>query len=262
MGNIIEKLYYLRETCGLLLPSWIYSLNGYKTLTLREYAEWLTIWIEHFHGLLYNQNLASQHTPLRQITLANGTEIYARYNIDDCIVAPPCPKQLDVMVDLAEFPITISSTKTIGSQSANFEHVDLSAIGQEQSCSFHTKYVAIKSLILPKHCRLDKYCVYGGTQGVTFSNGLKLGEYVYANSLWLSFTLSNECFVDCLDGFYGNMYLSKIPMSAETMVGLFNKLKDFKGTSTSYTFNIGSSNKAKLTDEQLAIAIDKGWNVT
>lgn len=62
--------------------------------------------------------------------------------------------------------------------------------------------------------------------------------------------------------FEGTIYLSKISMSAETMVDLFNNLKDLNGTNLSYTFNIGTTNKAKLTSEQLSIATKKGWDIT
>lgn len=97
-----------------------------------------------------------------------------------------------------------------------------------------------------------------------FGRGLILGRHcVYCSSIWLRSSLNSPSrVVKCMPEFEGTIYLSKISMSAETMVDLFNNLKDLNGTNLSYTFNIGTTNKAKLTSEQLSIATKKGWDIT
>ena len=49
------------------------------------------------------------------------------------------------------------------------------------------------------------------------------------------------------------------PLSVDTIVGLFNILAT---VTEAQTLTIGSSNLAKLTDEQIAIATNKGWTVS
>ena len=51
--------------------------------------------------------------------------------------------------------------------------------------------------------------------------------------------------------------------SVNSLVGLFNALYDFasEGNTGTHTCDIGSTNLAKLTDEQIAIATNKGWTV-
>ena len=49
-------------------------------------------------------------------------------------------------------------------------------------------------------------------------------------------------------------------LTAETMVNMFESLKDNTGT-TAKTLTLGATNLAKLTDEQIQIATNKNWNV-
>ena len=49
-------------------------------------------------------------------------------------------------------------------------------------------------------------------------------------------------------------------ITVDSMVAMFNSLKDLAGT-TAKTLTLGSTNLAKLTDEQKAIAINKNWTL-
>lgn len=49
-------------------------------------------------------------------------------------------------------------------------------------------------------------------------------------------------------------------ITVESMVAMFNSLKDLTGD-TAKTLTLGSTNLAKLTDEQRAIATNKNWNL-
>ena len=57
--------------------------------------------------------------------------------------------------------------------------------------------------------------------------------------------------------------LNSTNYTVNTFVSLFNCLYDYasEGTSANYTLNLGSTNLAKLTDEQIAIAVNKGWTL-
>lgn len=55
-----------------------------------------------------------------------------------------------------------------------------------------------------------------------------------------------------------DIYLHQSPLSVDTIVGLLNALPV---TTDNYSFNIGTTNINKLTDEQKFIAVNKGWTL-
>ena len=61
-------------------------------------------------------------------------------------------------------------------------------------------------------------------------------------------------------GLFSNVVFSNANLSADVMVNVFNNLKDRTGDNA-YTLTIGSTNLAKLTAEQIAIATNKNWNL-
>ena len=67
------------------------------------------------------------------------------------------------------------------------------------------------------------------------------------------------------EGVFGanNANLSRSPkLSVESLVSWFNCLKDYSDSGSAYKTIIGSTNMAKLTEEQLDIARNKGWEVS
>ena len=50
-------------------------------------------------------------------------------------------------------------------------------------------------------------------------------------------------------------------LTHDSLMSIINHLKDFSGTSTTKTCTLGSSNLAKLTDAEKAIATQKGWSL-
>ena len=55
-----------------------------------------------------------------------------------------------------------------------------------------------------------------------------------------------------------NINLYGCPLTVDSIVGLLNALPQ---SDKGYSFQIGSDNIAKLSDEQKAIATDKGWTL-
>ena len=51
------------------------------------------------------------------------------------------------------------------------------------------------------------------------------------------------------------------PLNIETIRRIISALKDYSGTSVVYTCCLGATNLAKLTDEEKAIATEKGWTL-
>ena len=51
-------------------------------------------------------------------------------------------------------------------------------------------------------------------------------------------------------------------LTHETLIKILNALYDYSTSEDTYTLALGSANLAKLTDEEIAIATNKGWNVS
>lgn len=51
------------------------------------------------------------------------------------------------------------------------------------------------------------------------------------------------------------------PLSVDSLMSIINALKDYSETGGTYTLTIGSTNLAKLTDAEKAIATQKGWTL-
>lgn len=57
-----------------------------------------------------------------------------------------------------------------------------------------------------------------------------------------------------------NVSKSKL-LTHDSLMSIINHLKDLTGTSSTLTCTLGTTNLAKLTDEEKAIATDKGWTL-
>ena len=55
-----------------------------------------------------------------------------------------------------------------------------------------------------------------------------------------------------------NISLNDCPLTVDSIVGLLNALPQ---SDKGYSFQIGSNNISKLSDEQKAIATNKGWTL-
>lgn len=112
---------------------------------------------------------------------------------------------------------------------------------------------------LPDFCRCPSLAA-NDTYNTAYSQGISFGKYVSgmsANSIVRNHTANGDKPVTVMEGFTGNLYLAKLNISAEHLIGIINNLGE-----GSYKLNIGSHNTAKLTAEQIAVATEKGWTVT
>lgn len=61
---------------------------------------------------------------------------------------------------------------------------------------------------------------------------------------------------------YNNVDFSQSPLlTHDSLMSIINALKDYSSSGTTYTIKLGSTNKEKLTAEELQIAQNKGWTV-
>lgn len=84
------------------------------------------------------------------------------------------------------------------------------------------------------------------------------------SSGWISSQNNNvtEQFVKCPKDTEIPYFLNKMhKLTVDSMVGLFENLKDISGEAETKTLTLGSENLARLTEEQKNIAYAKGWNL-
>ena len=79
-------------------------------------------------------------------------------------------------------------------------------------------------------------------------------EYIYQGTINNSSALINSM---SSSGFSKAMNL----INYESLMSIINCLKDYSGTETSYTINFGNIALSKLTDDEIAIATNKGWTL-
>ncbi len=63
------------------------------------------------------------------------------------------------------------------------------------------------------------------------------------------------------DGWDTDFDFSKVEMSREAMVTIFNRLADVNSSEEKKTIIIGKENSVKLTVEDMRIAQEKGWDI-
>ena len=82
-------------------------------------------------------------------------------------------------------------------------------------------------------------------------------------------TNAGNCFVECkklkniiVEGVIAvSVSFAQSPLTRESALSVINHLKDISGTGTTLTVTFSSTTKALLTDEDKAIATQKGWTI-
>ena len=242
---------------------WVNAICPYELTTEKERAEYIMQLAEC--GRMLSPNAHGITTPgwgeYRDITLADGTIMRRTIGCDPVFVLPPMNMIGRVTIEIPIGDISANSNRIIDFSNAVFS-------SDKDTLAIRTNFGRIISVTFSDHQRLSSATLNGAADaGVILTHGIRFGKKVFeASSNWLG-TIYGTWSVDSVpvfvpEGFEGTLYLSKLPLSVETMVGIFNNLADMSGTGTTYTLNIGSDNLAKLTTEQLDIAHMKGWEVT
>lgn len=151
----------------------------------------------------------------------------------------------------------------------NATKLDVSNFNTSNVTNMHAMFIGNSSLIQLDISNFDTSNVlnintmfaYCGVCKELNINGLNLARCTSMNN---TFLYSNFKVIRC-DGLkFPNIDMSKIGLNSSTeltvdnIVGLLNALPQ---SDKGYSFQIGSVNIAKLSDEQKAIATDKGWTL-
>lgn len=151
----------------------------------------------------------------------------------------------------------------------NVTHLDVSNFDTSNVTNMHAMFIGNSSLIQLDVSNFDTSNVLNiNTMFANFDvckelniNGLNLAR---CTSMDNTFSYSNFKVIRC-DGLkFPDIDMSKIglnystALTVDSIVGLLNALPQ---SDKGYSFQIGSNNIAKLSDEQKAIATDKGWTL-
>ena len=151
----------------------------------------------------------------------------------------------------------------------NVTHLDVSNFDTSNVTNMHAMFIGNSSLIQLDVSNFDTSNVLNiNTMFAYFDvceelniNGLNLARCTSMNN---TFSYSNFKVIRC-DGLkFPDIDMSKIGLNYSTaltvdnIVGLLNALPQ---SNKGFSFQIGSNNIAKLSDEQKAIATDKGWTL-
>lgn len=151
----------------------------------------------------------------------------------------------------------------------NATHLDVSNFDTSNVTNMHSMFTGNYSLIQLDVSNFDTSNVLNINRMFSYCpvfeelniNGLNLARCTSMNETFIG---SNFKVIRC-DGLrFPNIDMSKIGLTSstaltvESIVGLFNALPQ---SDKGYSFQIGSNNIAKLSDEQKAIATNKGWTL-
>lgn len=116
-----------------------------------------------------------------------------------------------------------------------------------------------RRLLLPPNCYCDNYMLNTSKR---LTDGLYLNKLGGCSSNWIRNAV-NIVEIPVKNPPNSNVpyYLNKILISAEDMVAIFENMIDRSAQTTTKYITLGSTNLAKLTEEQKQIAYAKGWQL-
>lgn len=276
MGSIfnalLDKLKYIEETKTLIKESLKNNvINVSDDDTFRSYAQKINE-IKCFTQYSYVRN----SLPVLP-EMSNELGEVNKYERASYFIPPRMHSSSSILLS----PYSLTYVKTPSTYAAGeCRYVDLSNISSDTYVLVPERFCygnRLRTLILPDKVNLDKHCFYGNSKPSSggfvsntdtsnmFTSGIIFRGSTYAcSSDWIGIKRSptETHRVVLPKDFYGQLYLSKLNIFVDSMIDMFENLKDLNGTGKSYTLNLGTENLAKLTEEQIDIARSKGWDIT
>lgn len=255
MSKLANKLAYLKETVAILKEN-ISSITGYN------YEGWSLRSVVETLG-----NISVHQSPFTNLAEGTYTDHFGTVTVGS---------SSDYVNSVFSSATGIMKSTTVNENG----FVSLEVSPDSEKSYFDLSYGGVKELHLrTSPIFYNPMCVifpekvsgeYTRPEIILYSNSAALGRglylpksFSYTSSTWItlySIVSSKEVPVKCPVGTeISAIYLHQLPMSATTMVGLFNNLKDVSSESATYRIQVGSTNLAKLSTAQKNIAINKGW---
>lgn len=107
------------------------------------------------------------------------------------------------------------------------------------------------------------YAFFGCSKVVTFEKLIikEDGTTPFENTTFQGMTSLENLTIEGVIGTNKFNVSTCTKLSHDSLMNIINCLKDYKGSGTTYTVTLGTTNLAKLTDEEKAIATQKGWTL-
>lgn len=101
-----------------------------------------------------------------------------------------------------------------------------------------------------------EYC-----EQVATLDGIRMAETTPINRYFVRCYALVNCPFEGVIGQNGLNVSWSTKLSHDSIMSIINCLKDYSGSGTTHTVTLGTANLAKLTDEEKAIATEKGWSL-
>ncbi|MGN0998653.1 MAG: hypothetical protein ACI4PO_03775 [Faecousia sp.] len=274
MGTLSDKLDYLEET-KLLIREKLRELGAEVTDedTFRSYVEK----IEDANGVGYIPSAIRYALDNSVDNMRFEETVLGAYKWG--FFSMICPRIVYPNEANGEYLIPFSSRGGNYAYNTVINGVTVSyhRVKAPETCKLKVALNMVKPgiLILPTRVNLVQYTLYNGSSGTdasSFTTGLGFGQSVADSvSTWINRTLSTtKRVVKFPPGFKmdsgSTLYLSKIYITQDCMREMVQNLYDYIGngetTEVTRTISVGSTNKALLTADEIALAKAKGWTIS
>ena len=140
--------------------------------------------------------------------------------------------------------------------------IDLAGVGSRQYTFSHCYYitrVGVVDVADSSNCNE----LFASSNALVTIDKLILSENNKFYNLFYQCTALENVIVEGVIGQNGFSVIHSTKLTHDSLMSIINALKDYSAdtSGTTWTVTLGSTNMAKLTEEELQIAYDKGWNV-
>lgn len=194
-----------------------------------------------------------------QLNTSNVTDMYSMFNHCDNLLSVP---QLDTSK-----VTNMSNMFYYCSKLTNIPQLDTSNVtdmyNMFNSCS---NLITIPQLDTSNVTNISY--MFQGCSKLASIPLLDCSKVTSASSIFNPSYYGDHIYLTDLGGFKNlkvNLDIQKAPnLTVQSLMNVINNLYDFRanGESTTRTLQLGTTNLNKLTDEQKAVAVNKGWNLT
>ena len=219
------------------------NLSGYKAGKQAEYDRFWDSYQQNGSRADYSAAFAgggwdkNTFKPKYDIKPTNAYMVFRYFNKEK--------SDIDLEATIKSLGITLDFSKVSNGQYA-FYYAKVTRLGvidfsNTTTSSFGSTFEACYGLVT-----IDKLCVNSA------------GTHTFSRTFYRCDKLANIS----IEGVIGqSISFEYSPLTVESMKSVINALKDYTGTSTAYTLTFRADRETMLTEEEKAVATNKGWTL-
>lgn len=269
MGSLLDKLEYLAESVGIINGA--AAKVGLEKTTFRQTANALALKIQTGDKAYKFRKITNSYSKDAIGSISGSTQnpVYVAqlYPINGYIcgcnakyLEQLCKHETNATYG-CNFNSGYQNTIIIGDDGLSYAIATWTIRAQAGTIHFKGKYRLDSYIFLPPVVNPG---VFAPRRGIIW------GECESCSSRWLSVSTTasvidarfeettTEVHIVCTAPITCDTYFQAFSISQSDLVGIINKLEQ---TTTTKTLQIGTDNLAKLTQEQIDVATNKGWTI-